>query len=120
MTNTEKNADFIKKQRARVVKLVNEINTIVIIQNLGKDNHKYNLSFENDMNGNYLAVRVTDRDDKECSELAKEDYWCLSSILRESSFYFDKSRFQKNVTEALKELRKMKALAKKYADLNCA
>jgi len=120
MTDVEKDAGFIKKQRIRIIKLINEINTIVIIENLKKDNNRYSLTFENDMNGNFIAVRITDSEDEECETLEKEDYWSLSSILNPSYFYFNKTEFQKKVTLALKEIRKMKILAQKYADLNCA
>jgi len=120
MTETEHNADFIKKERMRIVKLINEINAIVTIQNLAKDGRKYDIDFNNEMSGNYISIRIGERDDADCNLVEIADYWGLARILNPSYFHFNKSELQKNVTIALKEIRKLKTLAKKYADMNCS
>jgi len=113
MTNTEKQADWIKLQRKKIVDAINEVVEIVIMQNLSSvDRKPYILDFCIGMAGNNVTLRVYENSETKLIE--KSEYWGLENI-----FSIDyKDSIQKNVKEFLAMAKEMKIIALKYSKLN--
>jgi len=118
MTEIEKTAEWLKSERLALVKLSNEINTIVFAQNLKcVDNAKYYLEYNVGMSGNLIELRIVDA--TSCNTIEKIDIWCLASIFEYAYFGFtDTEKVKENVINAKLTLKSMKKLAEKYIKLN--
>lgn len=106
---------FIDKQIERIVKVINEINTIVTMENLKPRGRKYKISFQNCTGADYFSLRIHTLEDRGVGFTDKIEYWCVSGIL--NKLWPDYTK--KEITdEALLKLIEMKDLAYKYVELN--
>lgn len=115
MTVTEKNAEWIKQQRKRMMTAVSELAGILAAANFDKTSHpKYSIEFEMGMSGNCIEIRVYDDNDV----VEKIDYWNMNGILDERFLLFNKGYIEEKVTAFLRDIARMKLCAEKYIKLN--
>ena len=118
MTEIEKTAEWLKNERLALVKLSNEINSLVFTQNLKcVDSAKYYLEYNVGMCGNLIELRIADA--ISCNAIEKIDIWNLASIFEYEGFgYTGNEKVKENVINAKLKLKSMKKLAEKYIKLN--
>lgn len=115
MTITEKNAEWIKQQRKRMMTAVSELAGILAAANFDMVSHpKYSIEFEMGMSGNCIKIRVYDDNDV----VEKIDYWNMNGILDERFLLFNKGYIEEKVTAFLRDIARMKLCAEKYIKLN--
>lgn len=113
--NSEKNAEWIKTQRRKIIKEINSIMELVATEVL-KPHYKpkYHLDFHIGMSGKNVGIIVWS--DSEMVE--KADAWCLDMTLEEGFIYFRKDDIEKQVRETMGKLKKIRECAEKYVKLN--
>jgi hypothetical protein len=119
MTNVEKTAEWIKNERQALVKIANEINTIVFNLNLTpNENFKYFLEYETGLCGRDISLTVLNAND--LSIVDKKEIWSLDYIF-ESGVSMDSTagKIKTKVKAAKIELRDMLKMAQKYSNPNC-
>ena len=115
MTITEKNAEWIKQQRKRMMTAVSELAGILAAANFDLvSSPKYLIEFELGMSGNCIEIRVYDDNDV----VEKIDYWNMNCILDDPFGALNKGYIEEKVTAFLREIARMKLCAEKYIKLN--
>jgi len=114
-TNSEQNADYIKRQRKAIVKAVSDVVAIITIENLKPHfRPKYHIEFSTGMSGNNADLRIYKGD-----ELVENiDVWLLSSAFESSAIFFSKERTQQECDRIQLHFQIMKQLCIKYSKLN--
>ncbi len=120
MNNLEKLADWIKTERNSLIKLSNEINSLVFSHNLSmSESPKFYIEYRTGMAGNLIELLIYDPNS--FNQIDKREIWCLNRIFeRHIEMFSTEEHIKENVKKAKEELRDMKELAKKYINLNCS
>jgi len=108
------NDKFIKKQKKRVIKAINKINSIITKQNFKKTKKEYAINFENSITGNLIEVIV--RKDFEAVE-----YACYPHLMYIFDYNeFDKDKILYEVQKAIEIIKVIENIVQKYVNSNDA
>lgn len=116
MSGIEQNAEWLKRQREKMIAAINKVAAIVTTENL-KPHYKpvYSISLDVHMSGENIELRIshiaTGFETVECIS-----YCGMGDILEENPF--DKKEIDKRVKEFLAKVKEMQICAEKYAKLN--
>lgn len=115
--NIERDAEWLKNQRAILIKAVNEVTSTIMTEILKPHSEpKYYLELSMGIAGRMIGITVYDNDAN--NQVDKLEIWCMDLIFDEGVFTFRKDEIKQRVKKSLVELRAMKAMAQKYVNLN--
>lgn len=115
--NIERDAEWLKNQRAILIKAVNEVTSTIMTEILKPHSEpKYHLELSMGIAGRMIGITVYDNDAN--NQVDKLEIWCMDLIFDEGVFTFRKDEIKQRVKKSLVELRAMKEMAQKYVNLN--
>ena len=116
MTEIEKNAEWLKKQRNHMGLAVTELAKILTIANLDRPAlPRYFIFFDISMAGNCICLRVCDS--KDFSTVEQIQLYNIRSVMSVES-HLNKERIEDRIVGFLREIARMKLCINKYLKLN--
>lgn len=108
--------DLVDKKKI-IIKLVNEVVSIVTYYNLAETNRNFNLEFHIGSCGNMIELSIVDQEYKQIESV---ECWLLEQVFREDIFMMYNEVNNKAYLELVSKLNDMKKIAVKYVTLNAS